>query len=113
MTDSIFRSYEEFLARVKDGRKMSDEKLRPLADGKVWSGREALAHGLVDSLGGFPEALLKAQELSNMPQDVRGPYVVIKMPARAGLLPEPWKDAAEAVSPLLTPRMWALLPWDF
>jgi protease IV len=52
--DEIYRS---FLSVVALGRKKSVEEIEPLAGGRVWSGRHALAHGLVDRLGGFDVAL--------------------------------------------------------
>jgi protease-4 len=58
--DEIYRS---FLNVVAIGRNKSVEEIEPLAGGRVWSGRHALAHGLVDRLGGFDLALaeLRAQ----------------------------------------------------
>lgn len=48
--------YEQFLAMVVAGRKLPEERVRPLADGRVLSGRQALAAGLVDAIGGEREA---------------------------------------------------------
>ncbi len=54
MVDSI---YTAFIDRVARGRKLSPETVENVARGRVWTGNQALANGLVDELGGFNEAL--------------------------------------------------------
>lgn len=48
--------YEQFLADILANRKVVRDSLLKIADGRVLTGKEALAHGLVDTLGGFHEA---------------------------------------------------------
>jgi protease IV len=48
--------YEQFLADILANRKVKREDLVKIADGRILTGREAKAHGLVDTLGGFLEA---------------------------------------------------------
>jgi protease-4 len=43
--------YEKFLTKVSEGRKLPREKVHEIAQGRVWSGEEALKLGLVDELG--------------------------------------------------------------
>lgn len=59
-------SYEQFLGAIVDGREISLEELRPLADGRVFTGEQALEVNLVDSLGNSYDALKKAAELANI-----------------------------------------------
>jgi protease-4 len=58
--------YEAFLAVVLKGRRgtVSMEELRVLADGRVWTARQALALKLVDGLGYFEDALREAERLA-------------------------------------------------
>ena len=63
---SIDAFYEQFISRVADGRKMSEEKVKEIAGGRVWSGKSAKNIGLVDEMGGFNDALDKARELSGI-----------------------------------------------
>jgi protease-4 len=56
----IERGYADFLARVAEGRNLEVEAVEPLAQGRVWSGRDAKANGLVDQLGGFDDAVASA-----------------------------------------------------
>ncbi|MDB5373633.1 MAG: Signal peptide peptidase Serine peptidase [Belnapia sp.] len=48
--------YEQFVAKVVTGRGMPEDRVRALADGRVFTGRQALAAGLVDAIGGEAEA---------------------------------------------------------
>jgi len=53
---AILSMYERFVSVVAEGRKLDPAKVRELGEGQIWIGREALANGLVDELGGLPEA---------------------------------------------------------
>lgn len=73
--DHIYRGFLDVVARA---RKMTVDQLRPFADGKVWTGRQALEHGLVDELGGLGAGVRKARELAHLPEkapvlEARGP----------------------------------------
>jgi protease-4 len=79
----IDETYESFVQIVADGRKMPVEKVRALADGRVFTGRQALALGLVDALGYEEDAVVKAAELGG----IKGtPRVVRLSPPSASLL---------------------------
>ena len=54
----VMDMYEQFVGMVAEGRHMTAEQVRPLADGRAYSGRQALKLGLVDQIGGEPEARL-------------------------------------------------------
>jgi protease-4 len=53
----IDHTYRDFLGHVADGRKKSVEQVDEIAQGRVWAGSEALKIGLVDSLGGYGDAI--------------------------------------------------------
>ena len=55
--------YREFKDRVEQGRSMSAEEVEAVAQGRVWTGRQAEERTLVDAMGGLPEALRRAAEL--------------------------------------------------
>ncbi|MEB3299975.1 MAG: signal peptide peptidase SppA [Candidatus Sericytochromatia bacterium] len=60
-------SYAQFLEAIRRGRpKLTLNKLKPLADGRVFTGRQAKAVGLVDALGTPQEALSKAAALAGV-----------------------------------------------
>lgn len=49
--------YDQFIGKVADSRKLSREAVQEIAQGRVWSGKEALKLGLVDELGGLSAAV--------------------------------------------------------
>jgi protease-4 len=58
--------YDDFTAKVAAGRKLPLDKVRDVARGRVWSGVDANARGLVDALGGFWTAAGQAASLSGV-----------------------------------------------
>src|SRR5471030_650658 len=61
--------YDDFTQKVAAGRKLPLDKVRQVARGRVWSGADAKAQGLVDTLGGFWTAAGQAATLAAVPQD--------------------------------------------
>ncbi|MGE5416780.1 MAG: signal peptide peptidase SppA [Acidobacteriota bacterium] len=64
----VMDSYDQFLTQVKNGRKgRIDEKLLvSLADGRVFTGRQAKSYGFVDQLGDFPDAIAEAGKQADL-----------------------------------------------
>jgi len=60
LKDLIGDVYQQFVEAVAKGRKMPAEKVLKIADGRIFTGRQALKVGLVDELGGFQQALESA-----------------------------------------------------
>lgn len=59
-------TYQQFLTDVAAGRQMKVAAIRPYADGRIFTGEQALKYGLVDQLGGFYDAVTVAQELAHV-----------------------------------------------
>jgi protease-4 len=66
LQDLINDAYGQFLQAVATGRKLPVEKVRPLADGRIFSGTQALALGLVDKLGDSTDAIELAGRLGGI-----------------------------------------------
>ena len=66
---SMDEVYTVFTGRVADGRKLPIEKVKELAQGRVWTGTKAKELGLVDEIGGLDVAIAKAQELGKVSAD--------------------------------------------
>ena len=64
---SVARIYRDFISLVAKGRKMDEQKVAVLAQGRVFTGRQAIDMGLADTLGGLDVALAKAAEMANVP----------------------------------------------
>ncbi len=119
----IDETYEDFLEVVARGRKLPREQVEALGGGRVWTGRQALGHGLVDSHGDFLEAIKKAAELAALPHDDPRAITVRNLfPAGSGyVLPAPLSaQLMEAAAGLLldpqlrelSGRPLMLLPYD-
>ena len=61
--------YEEFLARAAEGRGMSRDAVHAVAQGRVWTGRQARDVGLIDELGGLDAAVAAAKRLAGIDAD--------------------------------------------
>lgn len=96
---SIDRVYATFTSHVAEGRNMPLKDVLNIAEGRVWSGSEALERGLVDALGGFNMAIGKAIELA----DLKGDYALYEF--TAPLTPfEEWLDSMG----MLYAKSWGL-----
>lgn len=65
-TEGVEQVYTTFLTHVAAGRSMSMEEVDGIAQGRVWSGTDALANGLVDELGSLDDAISYAAELAEL-----------------------------------------------
>ena len=60
MQNYVNRGYELFVKRCADGRKMKTEQIKVIAEGRVWTGEDAIKIGLVDKIGGLNDAIALA-----------------------------------------------------
>jgi len=58
--------YKTFVSRVAEGRGVSYESVHALAQGRVWSGRQALKNGLIDAVGSLEDAIDAAAEMAEL-----------------------------------------------
>ena len=66
MKESLDRIYQDFVQKAADDRKTSFEQLHTVAQGRVWTGQQALAHGLIDSVGDMQFAVDKLKALARI-----------------------------------------------
>jgi protease-4 len=111
----IGAGYDRFKSRVAQGRDLSNDEVEAIARGRVWTGEQALAHGLIDELGDLRTACDKARKLANLDEERYPPLVAVPAPGRYQLptLPPPeeagWLDNLRA---LLREGAFALAPWE-
>ncbi|MGV3503912.1 MAG: signal peptide peptidase SppA [Adhaeribacter sp.] len=67
--NQVERIYRDFTTKAAQGRHMPVEKLREVASGRVWSGTEARAHGLVDVFGSLEDAIKLAAAKAGLKDD--------------------------------------------
>ena len=70
LTHQLEAVYADFVAHVAAGRSLEPTAVASIAEGRVWTGAQALRHGLVDELGGLEDALARARELAKAPADI-------------------------------------------
>jgi len=86
--------YDQFVQVVAEGRNLKVEQVRELADGRIFTGRQALESGLVDQLGGYQEAIRVAAELAGISGE---PKVVHPRPERGEFLEYFMKETAQMI----------------
>jgi protease-4 len=72
---SVDHEYQSFIARVAQARKTTPDKIDGVAQGRVWSGAQALERGLIDRLGSYGDALRSAAERAKLGEDPRIVYI--------------------------------------
>jgi protease-4 len=77
---SVEDGYETFISRVAEGRGMHPDSVRKIASGRVWTGSQAKARGLVDVLGGLDTAIGIAAAKIKAGEDYRVVYYPEKKP---------------------------------
>lgn len=80
MQNMVNEGYETFVGRCSEGRNMSKEAIKKIAEGRVWTGEMALDLGLVDVLGGIDTALNIAVEKAGVEK-----YTLVSYPAKQTL----------------------------
>jgi protease-4 len=111
MTRLMQSIYDQFLDKALQGRKkagveMTKDKLLRLAGGRIWTGRQAKANGLVDELGTLADAVNEAKKLAGE-EDSDLEWLILPRP-RSFL--EKLADAgAETKAPALALEQWPML----
>ncbi len=94
--------YARFLAVVAEGRAQTVDTIRALAGGRVWSGRDAHRHGLVDALGGYDEARAALDQLLASRGIVAAEEpIIVAAPRRDVAPPPPAQHALDALCRVL------------
>jgi protease IV len=91
--NQINQIYETFTSKAAQGRNMTQDKLKELASGRVWSGVEAKQRGLVDTYGGLEKAIAIAAVKAGVEDDFR----IKELPARKSFLEEIFGDLGSEV----------------
>ena len=93
--------YEQFLDDVSAARKIPKETLRPLADGRILTGQQALEHHLVDEIGNLEDAIEGAGKLAGASGE---PVPVFQKKPRGSLIGEALRGAVQGAMEGAAPR---------
>jgi protease-4 len=80
--DQVQAFYEQFVTKVAEARKSTPEKIDKVAQGRVWTGRQAKSLGLVDELGGLTRAIGNAKQRAK----ITGEAEIVVYPPRPSIL---------------------------
>ena len=69
--------YRDFVSKAAEGRKKSVAEIEKVAQGRIWTGKQAKELGLVDELGGLETAFLIARNKANIPQNARVETIIL------------------------------------
>lgn len=83
--------YKTFVGIVAEGRNMTFEEVDKIARGRVWTGKEAVNNGLVDTLGSLEDAIAIAADMADLSEYNVSEYPKIKE--------NPWKKIIESMMP--------------
>jgi len=112
---NIGTGYVRFKDRVAQGRSMSDDKVEAIARGRVWTGAQALNHGLVDALGDLHDAAERARELAKVSPKRYAPLVDVVAPKHTHLAQASRAEGSvwiDSLRSLLREGIYALAPWS-
>lgn len=94
MQAEINRGYDLFTRRCAEGRGISQDSIKRIGEGRVWSGSRALKIGLIDAIGGLDEAICKAAELAELADD----YAVAEYPEEEDMMTRLLNALSESAS---------------
>jgi protease-4 len=69
LQEIVDQAYQGFVEVIAEGRDMPRDEVERLADGRIYTGQQALELGLIDELGGRDDAIAAARELAELPDD--------------------------------------------
>ncbi len=118
--------YSRFIARVAEGRNLDRESVEAIAEGRVWTGAQAVGLGLVDTLGGMSDAMQTIRRELFLDEDAHVQIVVLpEQPGPLDLLlslargeppissrialPPPIEEMAAVLAPLMTDGSYPVL----
>ena len=93
----IESGYQQFLNVVADGRNMSTSEVDKVAQGRVWTGTDAVKLGLVDSIGNLKDAIGKAAELANLKDDFDTIEIKVELSSKQQMINELFMESASYV----------------
>lgn len=92
MQNYINNGYELFVKRCADGRKKTVDEIKSIAEGRVWTGEDALKIGLIDAIGGLDEAIAMAAKKADL-----SAYQIREMPEKEDFATKLMKSLEEDV----------------
>lgn len=74
LSDALNNFYDGFIKRISEGRKLSEEEVRLVAQGRIWTGNQAKDRKLIDHIGGLKEAVEYVKNVAKIKDDYEVEY---------------------------------------
>lgn len=104
----VDNGYESFTTKAAEGRGMTQDAIKAIASGRVWTGSQALENGLVDILGGLETAIDVAAEMADITDDYKLRYYPVQKTSLEELMD---RLAGNTNAAMLKARIGALYPY--
>lgn len=108
----IMDSYEQFTTAISEGRNIPIEKVKTIADGRIYSGRQAQKLGLVDELGSYSDALALLQTITKERYKLKADLAVDE-DDDSGILASLMEGRTQLAPPGATSPLDKLIPSQF
>ena len=108
----IMDSYEQFTTAIAEGRNIPIEKVKTIADGRIYSGRQAQKLGLVDELGSYSDALALLQKIAKERYKLKADLAVDE-DDDSGILASLMEGRTQLAPPGTTSPLDKLIPSQF
>lgn len=105
----VDHGYRQFVGKIAEARETEVAAIDAVARGRVWSGAQAQAHGLVDALGGLGDAVARARELAELDAEAAITYVEAPLSPFQQVLADMNRSAhLQGLAPMLAPAFLLL-----
>ena len=109
LRQGIDESYQEFLSKVATARHHTTSEIDQVAQGRVWLGSQAKAHGLVDELGGLDTAIELVKKKANIPSGEQ--ITLVTYPPRRNVLDILMKKSQEDMMEAKLSQVFGKIPF--
>lgn len=101
LTQKVKLVHDQFIRAISEERKIPLEKVKEFADGRIFTGEEALSLGLIDKLGNFWDAVEEARKMANIPE-----AKLVFMPKKKGILSKFLEEKSSLILEALFLKPW-------
>jgi len=104
LTEKVKIVHDQFIKAISEERKIPIEKVRNFADGRIFTGEEALSLGLIDRVGNFWDAVEEAKKLAKIPE-----AKLVFLPKKKGVLSKLLEEKTSLIWEQFFLRPWYIV----
>ncbi len=104
LTKKIKIVHEQFIRAVSKERKIPIEKVKEIADGRIFTGEEAFKLGLIDKIGNFWDAVEEAKKIAKIKKTI-----LVYLPGKKGFLSRLLEEKVSSITEILSYKPWYIV----